>query len=275
MPDGKMRIIACDIGQGDAILITKGSNQVLVDGGPSGEKVLSCLERHMPYWDRTIELIVLTHADFDHMNGLASVVERYDLMQFVTADGVHSTKSLVRLRDVLVANKVEVIGVEQGDVVRVGDVESGRGIELRVLWPPEVEREYLAVYGSGISKEKNKQILGASAKRGDMNDRSVVMMLNENGYRVLLTGDAGIQAEKAMVDEGLLGKIGYLKVGHHGSKYSTSLELLEVTMPEVAVISVGKNRYGHPTSEVLTRLEEMGIRVLRTDQVGDVVVEVE
>jgi len=101
------------------------------------------------------------------------------------------------------------------------------------------------------------------------------MMLEESGYRALLVGDSGIQTEKELVEDGLLGKIDYLKLGHHGSKNSTGLEMLEATSPELAVISVGKNRYGHPTEEVLTRLEDEGIRVLRTDLEGDVVVEIE
>ena len=275
MPDGKMRIIACDVGQGDAILIIKGNNQVLVDGGPSGEKILSCLERHIPYWDRTIELIVLTHADYDHMNGLASVIDRYELIQFVTADGVHSTRALARLISGLREFSISVDSVEQGDIVRVGDIENGSGIVLDVLWPPDVEEQYVAMYTSEINEEESKRILGASAKRGDMNERSVVMMLEESGYRALLVGDSGIQTEKELVEDGLLGKIDYLKLGHHGSKNSTGLEMLEATSPELAVMSVGKNRYGHPTEEVLTRLEYEGIRVLRTDLEGDVVVEIE
>ena len=275
MPDGKMRIIACDVGQGDAILIIKGNNQVLVDGGPSGEKILSCLERHIPYWDRTIELIVLTHADYDHMNGLASVIDRYELIQFVTADGVHSTRALARLISGLREFSISVDSVEQGDIVRVGDIENGSGIVLDVLWPPDVEEQYVAMYTSEINEEESKRILGASAKRGDMNERIVVMMLEESGYRALLVGDSGIQTEKELVEDGLLGKIDYLKLGHHGSKNSTGLEMLEATSPELAVISVGKNRYGHPTEEVLTRLEDEGIRVLRTDLEGDVVVEIE
>lgn len=271
VPSGGTRVIACDVGQGDAILITKGSNQVLVDGGPSGEKVLACLSRHLPFWDRTIELIVLTNTDFDHMNGLSSVVERYQLSQFVTSDGVHESQALTRFRDTLVAAGVSAAAVEQGDTIYVGVRDR---LELKVLWPPEVEEQYLAVFGDQLDAREREQILGASAKRGDLNERSVVLLLEEEGYRVLLMGDSGFQTEKEMVEGKVVPDIDYLKVGHHGSKYASSVEFLELVSPETAVISVGKNRYGHPTEEAIGRLEAVGARVLRTDEAGDVVVEI-
>jgi len=274
-PGQKLSIIACEVGQGDAILLTRGSNQVLVDGGPSGEKVLKCLSDYLPYWDRTIELIVLTHTDYDHMNGLAAVVERYQVRQFVTADGVHESDSLARLVGVLGERMVPVSLVEQGDKLRVGNGEEGGGMELAVLWPPRVERHYIAVFSGKVRSEENKQILGASAKTVDSNERSVVLLLKTASYRALLTGDSGVQTEKELVEKGLIPHLDYLKVAHHGSKSGTSQELLEAARPALAVISVGeKNRYGHPAKEVVKRLEETGVEVRRTDQEGTVVVEV-
>src|SRR3989339_1234073 len=100
-PTLKTKIIACDVGQGDAILIVKGRPQVLIDGGPSSEKILACLERHLPFWDHTIELIVMTNTDFDHMNGLSAVIDRYGLGEFVTADGIRGSSALTKFRQVL------------------------------------------------------------------------------------------------------------------------------------------------------------------------------
>ncbi|MBP9702470.1 MBL fold metallo-hydrolase [Candidatus Woesebacteria bacterium] len=268
-PDSKFRMVACDVGQGDGIVMIKGSLQVIVDGGPSGERMLSCLERHMPFWDRTIELIVLTNTDYDHMNGLSSVIERYEVMQFVTSDGVHASSALDRMIAKLREYGVAVVGVEQGDVVRVsGESE----MELKVLWPPEVIEEYVAVFTDQMDKVAREQILGASAKRGDLNERSVVVEILEDNHRFLLMGDAGFQAEKELVKSGLLHDIDYFKVGHHGSKYASSQDFLEIVRPEIAVISVGeRNTYGHPTKEALARLESVGTAVMRTDLEGDII----
>ncbi len=271
LPSDKARLVVCDVGQGDAILILKGRYQVLIDGGPSREKILSCLEEYIPFYDRTIDLIVLTNTDFDHMNGLSAVVERYQVIQFVTSDGVHSSDALVRLRGELATAGIVPVPVEQGDQIHIGD-ESG--LQFKVLWPPDTNEEYVAVIGSEMDKSKREQILGASAKRGNLNERSVVLLLLEDNKKILLSGDAGDQAESEMKKQGVLQDIDILKVGHHGSKYASTTEFLELIKPELAVISVGsKNTYGHPTSEVLERLSKVGAVVRRTDLEGSIEIE--
>jgi len=268
LPSDKARMVVCDVGQGDAILISKGRYQVLIDGGPSREKILSCLEEQIPFYDRTIELIVLTNTDFDHMNGLNAVVERYQVIQFVTSDGVHSSDALIRLRGVLASTSVVPVPVEQGDQIRIGDTN---GLQFKVLWPPDTNEEYVAVMGDQMDKEKREQILGASAKRGNLNERSVVLLLLEDNKKILLSGDTGDQAESEMLKEGVLQDIDILKVGHHGSKYASTTEFLEMIKPELAVISVGsKNTYGHPTPETLDRLSKVGAVVRRTDEEGTI-----
>lgn len=269
-PDDEFRIIACDVGQGDGILIVKGEIQVVVDGGPSGEKMLTCLEKHMPFWDRQIELIVMTNADYDHMNGLTTVVDRYSVMQFVTSDGVHESAALSKMIAILAERRVGVVAVEQGDILRILGTDK---LEFHVLWPPEAEEEYVAILSGQMDKSAREQILGASAKRGDLNERSVVLEILEDNKRYLLMGDAGFQAEKELLKSGLLHDIDYLKVGHHGSKYASSQEFLNVIRPEIAVISVGEqNRYGHPTPEAIERLSKVGAKIRRTDKEGSVVV---
>ena len=271
LPSRIAKLIVCDVGQGDAILIIKGSTQVLVDGGPSGEKVLNCLNEFIPFWDRNIELIVLTNTDYDHINGLSSVIERYSLTAFVTGDGVHESEALERFVGELQATGVSSKMVEMGDRILVGTRDR---LEFKVLWPSEVDRSYLAVFSAQNDDSTIKQILGASAKQQNYNERSVVLLLREENYKVLLTGDSGFQAEKGMEEANMLENVDLLKVGHHGSKYSSNEEFLASIDAEIAVISVGaRNRYGHPTNETLTRLKKMGSEIYRTDEEGTIVLE--
>jgi len=262
-------MVVCDVGQGDAILLIKGSTQVLVDGGPSEAKILSCLGEQMPFWDQQIELIVMTHGDSDHSSGLVVVLERYKVMQFVTGDGVENTDTLRRLARTIEERRVGVEYAQQGDVVRVLGRDS---VELKVLWPPDIDLQYVAMWRGGKEIINDKQILGASAKERNLNERSVVLHILEDNNSILLMGDVGYQAEKEIIEKGLIGQVDYLKVGHHGSKYSTSQELLTRVRPKTAIISVGeKNRYGHPTEETLVRLRSVGAEVRRTDTEGTLV----
>jgi competence protein ComEC len=269
-PARTSQLIACDVGQGDAILIVKGSTQVLVDGGPSGEKVLACLEQYLPFWDRTLELVVLTNTDFDHMQGLSSVFERYQITQFVTSDGVHESQALSRFVEVLGKSQVPIVGVERGDVIKVtGEQE----LSFQVLWPPQIIREYIGVFTEDLSGPARGRILSASAERGDLNERSVVLLFSEGESQVLLMGDAGTDTEQSLLVLGGLPDIDILKVGHHGSKYASSRAFLEVVRPETAMISAGAhNRYGHPTEAALSRLKEVGAVIERTDLSGDRVI---
>lgn len=270
-PGEGTKIVMCDVGQGEAILIMKGSTQVLIDGGPSSEKILACLEEQVPFYDRSIELIVLTNTDFDHLNGLSSVVERYSVIEFVTADGVHKSTSLDKLIGKLSKANIVVKGVERGDVMSIRDERGHKQLEFSVLWPPDLIEENIAIFSDQMNSDKREQILGASAKRGNLNERSVVLLLLEDNKRILLMGDAGLQAEKTMILAGNLPDVDVLKVGHHGSKYASTLEFLQKVRPELAIISVGaKNTYGHPTAETLERLSAVGARVRRTDEEGTI-----
>lgn len=271
MPASRAKMVVCDVGQGDAILIIKGSTQTLIDGGPSGAKILSCLEKHLPFWDREIELIVLTNTDSDHMNGLSAVMHRYSVLQFATSDGVHESTALSQFIQVLNERHVPMEMVGRGDKVRIGGVQHESSLEFRVLWPPDPIMAYGAVFSSQINDTQREQLLQASAKRGNLNERSVVLHLLEDNKSILLTGDAGFQTEQSLLEYGNLPHIDLLKVGHHGSKYASSLEFLEKIRPTEAIISVGaKNRYGHPTAETLDRLKSVGTIIRRTDIEGDI-----
>lgn len=274
IPGDQARMVVCDVGQGDAIVIVKGEIQVVIDGGPSSEKILSCLEEQIPFYDRVIELIVLTNTDFDHINGLSTVLDRYSVMHFVTSDGVHKSEALDKLVSKLSENEVVVSGVERGDSILVKGKNDEVKLTFEVLWPPDIIEENVAIFSDQMDKVKREQILGASAKRGDLNERSVVLLLLEDKSKILLMGDAGIQAEKELIKMGNLPDVDILKVGHHGSKYASTLDFLQLVKPELAMISVGaKNNYGHPTNETLGRLSKIGAIVRRTDLEGRIELE--
>ncbi len=253
-PDKNLHLVLCDVGQGDAILIKRGFNQILIDGGPD-ERVLECLSDNLPFWDRTIEIVFLTHPQADHLTGLISVLERYNVRHFVINNIVNDTERFWRFREALIEEGTEIYNPKVGERIELADMT------FTVLWPEEK-------LGSSLvwQKETKEKGLGAAAYAGNLNETSVVLKLSFGHFDALLTGDIGQAAEKKLA----AGEVEVLKVAHHGSKYSTSTEFLKKTQPDLAVISVGKNRFGHPTEEVLARLASTGAKILRTDQNGEI-----
>lgn len=236
LPDGKLHIVFCDVGQGDAAYVRfPDGRDLLVDGGPNN-KVLGCLGRHMPFWDRTLDMVVLSHPEKDHMQGLLSVLERYSVTYFVHTERAGSSDEYAKLMDIMRERKVTEKMVETGEIVRIGQVR-------------------LAVVGPSTD------ILGAAT---DVNDTSVVFELRYGSFDALFPGDATLTSLLSLND------IEVLKVPHHGSKTGMRADVINALKPELAVISVGKNSYGHPTKEVLDMLALIGSRVLRTDNEGDI-----
>lgn len=255
-PDNKVRLIACDVGQGDAILITKGFNQILVDGGPNN-KVLQCLSENMPFWDKDLELVVNTHPEQDHFGGLVDVFGRYNVLYFVTNSIVNpKNRDFWELQKLVVDQKIKVYSPKKEDKIKIAE------IELEVLWPQEVMGNPLVWQ----NVEKDEQVLTESTFKGNLNNISIVMLLKYDQFDALLTGDIDEKIERQIIEEHEFEDIEVLKVAHHGSKYSTSQEFLKAVKPQLAIISVGKNPWGHPTEEVLNRLKEEGVKVLRTDK---------
>lgn len=239
----KARLVFCDVGQGDAILITSFSKQVLVDGGP-GTRVLDCLSERLPFWDRQIEIIVLTHPQKDHMEGLIAVLERYEVKRVVIT-GVKNETDVFRAWDEAV--KLEGSLVYTPDV---GDqfVISGP-LKLSVLWP---NREMIEKWQDDPP--------------ADLNDSSIVMRLEIDGKCAYLTGDIPKEIAQGLIDR----QCEMLKISHHGSRIGTNEEILEKAKPQIAVIQVGKNSYGHPHKEVLDLLESKRVKVLRNDTDGTI-----
>ena len=254
-PDENLHVVFCDVGQGDAVLISKGEVQMLIDAGPSGV-VMECLENNMPFWDRKIEVVLNTHPDRDHIGGLDEVMEKYEIDKLIINGIKGRNKDSERVVRLVDERGVEVVVAKEGDMIMMGEVE------FKVLWPEEKQGEVL------VWKDMDYEI---EEEREDMNVMSVVGLLSWKDFEVLLTGDIGQVEELALERMGVLEKVDILKVAHHGSKFSSSEKFLEKVRPNEAVIMVGAgNSFGHPTEEVLMRLERVGSRIWRTDEQGEI-----
>lgn len=250
--DGKLHLVFCDVGQGDAIFIrTSTGSNILIDGGPD-DSVLNCLSRHMPFWDKKIQMMILTHPHADHFTGLISVIKRYNVMFYDTENVENPGFGTKILQDNLALNNLSAKYLQKGD-----KLTNQSNFSLLTLW-------------SGVDSVKDSTNNSLSeAKNLDLNGFSVVQLLSYGNFKALLTGDAGVIVEDKIAKE--VEKIDVLKVPHHGSKTGMSDYFLKEISPSLGVISVGaKNRYGHPSQEALTLLKNNNIKVLRTDKDGEV-----
>ena len=232
---GELEVAFLDIGQGDAILVTTpGGSQVLVDGGPSGIELARELGEVMPHWDRSLDVIVLTHPQEDHVGGLPAALERFDVGRTYVTEAENGTDSVQAFE---ARGETELLS--QGGSFEVD------GVRFDVLWPP------------------------AGYESRELNDSSLVLLVSYGEVAMLLTGDIEAAAQRELLDGGSM-EVDVLKVPHHGSKTSDP-GFLRSLGAGLAVISAGEgNRFGHPHAETLTALE--GMWVLRTDVDGRVVV---
>ena len=255
-PDTNLHLIACDVGQGDGILAIYKDTQILIDGGPD-ERILECLSEHVPFWDRELELVILTHPQLDHYGGLIEVFRRYRVDTFL-ANGLDSgASSYQALKNAVGGSGTRVVNPKEGMVLRLGM------IYLDILSPSQTLLAQEA-------PDSRANILGAFSSKKDPNDFSVVAILRLGEFDALLTGDIGPSEIPEILAMGKVRDVEYIKVPHHGSKNGLTHELLDASSPEIGVISVGKNSYGHPNEETLKMLREKGVRTLRTDEEGDI-----
>lgn len=234
-----------DVGQGDAIFIeTPDHYQILVDGGPNSN-VVQRLGEIMPFWDRTIDLVVLSHPHADHVSGLIEVLKRYEVAAILESNAAYETNEYRLWQRARSEEGALLYSAEQGM-----KIEAGKYASISVLAP---------FFRADDRRFKN------------VHDANVVLMLDYGETEFLLMGDAEDEIERALIERGLLQDVEVLKVGHHGSRTSTSPAFLSVIQPEIAAVSVGgKNRYGHPTKDVIERLRVFGIEILRTDLLGSI-----
>ncbi len=267
LPDRKLHLIFCDAGQGDATYIRfPNGGDMLIDGGPD-KSVLACLGRHMPFYDRKIDVVVATHPQKDHIGGLAEVVKRYKVGHFLTVPVAHSIEEYEYLKKQIEIHPILVHYLTRGDRFRFSEVV------LRTIWP---DKNWL-IDELDISKLQSltaEQLIGIPTLR-DLNLFSLYLHLNFHNFDILLTGDGDREVQLLLANLGLdheiPEKVEVLKVPHHGSKTGMTEEFIKHVRPKFSVIEVGKNSYGHPAQSVIEKLSQYG-KVFRTDKGKDVVI---
>lgn len=241
----KLLVAFLDVGQGDAIFIqTPSNNQILLDGGPN-KKVLSELSKIMPFYDRSIDMIIESHPDSDHIAGLIDVAKRYEINS-VMETGVDSDSDVYKtLENVIKEKNIQKVLARKGMRINFGD-----GAYLDILFP---DRDV-----SGL----------------ETNTSSIVAKLIYGDNSFIFTGDSPQAIEKYLASTiGVIpaGRDKILKLGHHGSKTSTLELFLGYVNPKYAIISVGKdNKYGHPSKETMDLLNRFKIPTFRTDELGTI-----
>ncbi|MBU1046112.1 MBL fold metallo-hydrolase [Patescibacteria group bacterium] len=240
-----LEICFFDVGQGDSIFIEGPQRQqILIDGGPDNS-VIEKLESKMPFWDRTIDLVVLTHPDKDHLFGLIETLKRYKIKNILWT-GVNSDSALFQ----------EWKKAIEKEGANIWIAKQGLNIDISIYRYINVLYPFEGLEDRSVS---------------NLNDTSIVLMLDSNGERILLPGDASSQTENLLIENNLPISADILKIAHHGSKYSSSDDFLKAVNPSVAVISVGENNlYGHPAPEVLASLTDSGINILQTSKQKDI-----
>ncbi len=233
-----------DVGQGDAIFIrTPSGYTMLIDGGVSN-KVLEKISKRMSFFDRDIDVMIATHPDADHITGLIPVLEKYTIKQIIRSPLSGQTGVSGVLEKSILDEQAEVHVAQKGDVINFGD-----GVTAQILYP------------------LSNQMFSPS----ETNDASVSVLLTYGEESVLLTGDLPSTHEGDLLGKSLPRKITIYKAGHHGSKYSSSEQLLSYMKPEYTVISAGKdNSYGHPNQEALTRIQMYSKEILSTIDKGTI-----
>jgi competence protein ComEC len=247
-PDDKLHVSFLDVGQGDAILIqTPNGQNILIDGGPDPQKINLELSKKLPFWDRTIDLVVCTQPQADHVTGLVEVLQRYKVKQ-VLESGVSYNSSIYQVWLRLIEDKEIEYNIAQARQ----EIDLGNGIKMEVLNPPE-----------GLFE-------GTSH---DVDNNGVVLRLSWGKLSFLFTADIREEVEFELIGQRANLKSTVLKVAHHGSETSTTSQFLAAVDPEVAVISVGAdNTFGHPSPEVVEGLiDRLGEdNVYRTDEDGTI-----
>jgi competence protein ComEC len=250
-PDENAHVFFLDVGEGDATLVRQGNFDILIDGGPSPQTIGTELGKCLPFWDRSIELVILTHPHADHLAGLVEVLSRYQVGEvvypaFATSDEGEYDKPLFDEWQRLISEKkIKVTLAQAYQEIKLGD------ILINVVNPP------------------SSLLTGTES---DIDNNSVVLQIRYGAIAFLITGDLMWEGELGLSYERRLPQSTVFKVAHHGSNTSTSDEFLNVLMPQIAVISVGQNGYGHPQKEVLDRLNgRLGSpNIYRTDERGTI-----
>ncbi|MFC1616176.1 ComEC/Rec2 family competence protein [Patescibacteria group bacterium] len=245
LPDHKFHIYFLDVGQGDAIFIkTPQNHQILIDGGPQN-KVIQELNQIIPFFDKNIDLLVLTHPHADHIQGLIEVLKRYQVEKVLITGVNYSNANYDEFLSEISTQNIQVFSAEQSSDFILGEVI------FDVIYP-----------FSNISGQDFENI----------NNSSIAMIITYQDHKILLSGDLEKEGEQELIETDLNLKVDIIKAAHHGSKTASSLNFLKRLSVKKAIIQSGKdNRFGHPHSESIRNFYRSGItQIFRNDQEGRV-----
>ena len=227
------------VGEGDSeLIVTKTGAKILIDGGPANSLALESLDKIIAPSDRYLDLVVMTHAQLDHFGGLMDVIKSYRIGMFVWNGVENATETFKNLKRSMAERGVASIALKEGDRVTIGDTA------MEILSPS-----------------------AALLAGGDLNDSALIIEVDAGDIRSLFMSDVSSRVEEEIV-RGIGGAINVLKVAHHGSKGASSGKFLRALSPDIAIIEVGENSYGHPAEEVINRLAAIGAKIVRTDETG-------
>ena len=248
--DNRLHVIICDVGQGDSALIrTPDGIYILIDGGPD-DSILSCLSNNLPFWQRTIGLVILSHPHYDHFVGLISVIQRYNLTSFASEKLGNPVAAFQEFENTLTHKLLKPTYLYKGDTFKIG-----KEVVINILSPTKESLERTS----------------PNAKITDSKEfTNLVSELKYKEVSFLFTGDSqAMFLEDAIKNTGF-GKILVLQSPHHGSRFGLTDSILNTLNPGLAYISVGKNTYGHPAPSTIKLLQDKNLQPLRTDRNGSI-----
>ncbi len=237
-PTNELKVHFIDVGQGDAILIDVGETEILIDGGGKSPGIVSYL---YDYVDGVLEVVVATHPHADHIGGLISVLDAFEVDEIWLNGDTSTSQTYSMFMATVNSEGAPVYKARRGDTIEVGEVA------FDVLHPVNLS--------------------------GTVNNNSIVLSLSHGEVDFLFTGDAEQEAEASMLTADIVTDVEILKVGHHGSRTASSRQFLQVAKPEYAIYMAGEgNSYGHPHQETTTSLNEMRALIYGTDEYGTIII---
>lgn len=235
-------VVFLNIGQGSSVLFNNPKLQILYDVGPYGYTTLNEIKKFIPFYDKMLEVVIISHPDKDHYGGIFDILERYKIGVIVISPIKSEESGYVSFIKKAKEKKIPIVVLKENDII-------------------ETNNEKIYILNPSIKKFKTE------------NQNSLVLKVFKNNKSFLLTGDIDKKVEEYLVKKyrGFL-KSDFLLIPHHGSKYSSSQEFLKLFANSFAIIQVGKNKYGHPHKEVIDSLRKLNIKYWRTDLNGALVI---